>query len=176
MRPEPIRIPLTKSLLREWRRGDEPSLVRHANNRNVWINLRDTFPCPYTLVDARSWIRLANTNALNLVFAIDVDQFAVGAIGLRPGEDIHSHSAEIGYWLGEEYWNRGIATEAVTAVTEYAFNTLGMVRVHAEVFQWNTASMRVLEKVGFVREGVLHKSVYKDKQWVDEVVFAKVVP
>ena len=176
MKPEPVRIQLTKSLLREWRRGDEPSLVRHANNRNVWINLRDVFPYPYTPADARSWIRLATTNGLNLVFAIDVDGFAVGAIGVRPGDDVHRRSAEVGYWLGEEYWNRGIATEAVVATTEYAFNVLGVVRVHAEVFQWNTASMRVLEKAGYVREGVLRKSVYKDKQWVDEVVYARIVP
>jgi RimJ/RimL family protein N-acetyltransferase len=167
---------LTKSLLREWRRGDEPSLVRHANNRNVWINLRDVFPSPYTPADARSWIRLATTNGLNLVFAIDVDGFAVGAIGVRPGDDVHRHCAEVGYWLGEEYWNRGIATEAVVATTEYAFNVLGLVRVHAEVFQWNTASMRVLEKAGYLREGVLRKSVYKDKQWVDEIVYARIVP
>jgi RimJ/RimL family protein N-acetyltransferase len=176
MKPEPVRIQLSRCLLREWRRGDEPSLVRHANNRSVWINLRDAFPFPYTTADARDWIRLATTNGYNYVFAIDVDGFAVGAVGVHPGVDIHRHSAEIGYWLGEEYWNRGICTEAVVAVTNYAFATLGMARVHAEVFNWNTASMRVLEKAGFLREGVLRKSVYKDRQWADEVVFARVVP
>jgi len=176
MKPAPVRIQLTRCLLREWRRGDEPSLVRHANNRNVWINLRDVFPHPYTPADARSWIRLAGTSGLNLVFAIDVDGFAVGAIGVRPGDDIHRHSAEIGYWLGEEYWNRGIVTEAVIALTDYAFHTLGMSRVHAEVFQGNAASMKVLEKAGYVREGVLQKSVFKDRQWVDEVIYARVVP
>jgi RimJ/RimL family protein N-acetyltransferase len=174
MRIEPVHIQLTKSLLREWRRGDEPSLVRHANNRNVWINLRDTFPHPYTPADARSWIRLATTQGLNHVFAIDVDGFAVGAIGLRPGDDVHRFSAEIGYWLGEEYWNRGIATEAVIAVVDYAFASLGMVRLHAEVFEWNHASMRVLEKAGFTREGVLRQSAMKDRQLVDQVVYAKV--
>jgi len=167
---------LTKSLLREWRRGDAPSLVRHANNHNVWINLRDTFPHPYRPSDARDWIRLAGTRGFNFVFAIDVDHFAVGAIGIRPGDDIHRHSAEIGYWLGEEYWNRGIVSEALVAVTEYAFNTLELVRLHAEVFQWNTSSMRVLEKAGYVREGVLRKSVYKDKQWADEVVYGRIAP
>jgi RimJ/RimL family protein N-acetyltransferase len=176
MKPEPVRLQLTRSLLREWRRGDEPSLVRHANNRNVWINLRDVFPHPYTQADARGWIRLATTNGLNYVFAIVVDEFAVGAIGVHPGDDVHRYSAEIGYWLGEEYWNRGIVTEAVVAMTEYAFKTLGMTRLHAEVFQWNTGSMRVLEKAGYVREGVLHNSVFKDKQYVDEVVYAKIAP
>jgi RimJ/RimL family protein N-acetyltransferase len=174
MKIEPVRIQLTKSLLREWRRGDEPSLVRHANNRNVWINVRDTFPHPYTTADARSWIRLATTQGLNHVFAIDVEGFAVGAIGVRPGEDIHRFSAEIGYWLGEEYWNRGIVTEAVVAITDYAFETLGMVRLYADVFVWNPSSIRVLEKAGFTKEGVLRRSAMKDRQLVDQVLYARV--
>lgn len=176
MKTEPVRIQLTKSLLREWRRGDEPSLVRHANNRSIWINVRDTFPHPYTQADARSWIRLAGTTGLNRVFAIDVDGFAVGAIGVRPGEDVNRLTAEIGYWLGEEYWGRGIATEAVEAVTRYAFDTLGMARVYADVFEWNAASMRVLEKAGFSREGVLRASAVKDRQIVDQVVYGRVNP
>jgi RimJ/RimL family protein N-acetyltransferase len=173
-RIEPVRFTLRTCVLREWRRGDEPSLVRHANNRKVWLNVRDSFPFPYTPSDAKSWVRLATTTGLNQVFAIDVDGFAVGAIGLRPGEDVHRLSAEIGYWLGEEHWNHGIATEAVVAVTGYAFETLGMERVHAEVFEWNTASMRVLEKAGFVKEGVLSKSAIKDRKVIDQVVFARV--
>ncbi len=173
-RIEPVRFTLAACVLREFRRGDEPSLVRHANNRNVWINVRDTFPFPYTPSDAKAWIRLASTDALNQVFAIDVDGFAVGAIGLRPGEDVHRLSAEIGYWLGEEFWNRGIATEAVKAVTEYAFETLEMVRVHAEVFEWNAASIRVLEKAGFVKEGVLQRSAIKDRKIIDQMVYARV--
>jgi ribosomal-protein-alanine N-acetyltransferase len=176
MKPEPVRFALSTCQLREFRKGDEPSLVRHANNRNVWKNLRDAFPFPYKSADARHWIRLATSNGLNYVFAIDVDGFAVGAIGLHPGIDVHRHSVEIGYWLSEEYWNRGICTEAVQVVTNYAFTTLGMSRVHAEVFHWNTASMRVLEKAGFAREGLLKKSAFKDNQWVDEVVFARTTP
>jgi RimJ/RimL family protein N-acetyltransferase len=174
MKIEPIRFQLSTCLLREWRRGDEPSLVRHANNRHIWLNVRDTFPHPYTQTDARDWIRLATSDGLNLVFAIDVDGFAVGAIGLRPGQDVNRLSAEIGYWLGEEYWGRGIATEAVGAVTGYAFESLGMARVYAEVFEWNTASMRVLEKCGFEREGVLRSAAMKDRRLIDQVVYAKV--
>lgn len=173
-RLEPIRFKLATCTLREWRRGDEPSLVRHANNRNVWLNVRDAFPFPYLPSDAKAWIRLASTDALNQVFAIDVEGFAVGAIGVRTGEDVNRLSAEIGYWLGEEFWNRGIATEAVKTVTQHAFDLLEMVRVHAEVFEWNTASMRVLEKAGFVKEGVLSKSAIKDKRIIDQVVYARV--
>jgi len=174
MRHEPIRIQLNACLLREFRKGDEPSLVRHANNRNIWINVRDSFPYPYRQADARSWVRLAGSEGLNLVFAIDVDGFVAGAIGVRPRDDVHALTAEIGYWLGEEFWNRGIVTEAVTAVTKYAFDPLGMVRVFAEVFEWNAASMRVLEKAGFEKEGVLRKSAYKDRKIVDQVLYAKV--
>jgi RimJ/RimL family protein N-acetyltransferase len=174
MKITPVRIQLNSCLLREFRKGDEPSLVRHANNRNVWINVRDTFPYPYRQADARAWIRLASHDGLNQVFAIDVDGFAVGAIGIRPGTDVNALSAEIGYWLGEEYWNRGIATEAVVAMCNYGFNTLGMQRVYAEVFQWNDASMRVLEKAGFVREGVLRSSAIKDRKIIDQVVYAKI--
>lgn len=173
-RIEPVRFTLVHCALREFRRGDEPSLVRHANNRKVWLNVRDAFPFPYTPADAKAWIRMASAEALNQVFAIDVDGFAVGAIGLKPGEDVHRLSAEIGYWLGEEFWNRGIATEAVNAVTAYGFQTLEMVRIHAEVFMWNTASMRVLEKAGFVKEGVLAKSAIKDRKVIDQVVYARV--
>jgi RimJ/RimL family protein N-acetyltransferase len=173
MRIEPVRFQLSKCLLREWRRGDEPSLVRHANNRNIWLNVRDTFPHPYTRSDALDWVRLASSEGLNLVFAIDIDGFAVGAVGLRPGEDINRLSTEIGYWLGEEFWGRGIATEALAAVTEYAFQKLGMARVYAEVFEWNAASMRVLEKCGFEREGVLHKAAIKDRKLIDQIVYAK---
>jgi len=174
MKTEPIRLQLERSLLREFRRGDEPSIMRHANNRAVWLNVRDVFPHPYTLADARSWIQLATREGLNRVFAIDVEGFVVGAIGVSPGDDVYRYSAEIGYWLGEEYWNRGITTEAVTAITDYAFTTLGMLRVHAEVFEWNLASMRVLEKAGYVREGVLRGSAFKDRKQIDQVVFARV--
>jgi len=170
-RIEPVRLTLSTCVLREWRRGDEPSLVRHANNRNIWLNVRDAFPFPYLPSDAKSWIRLAATDALNHVFAIDVDGFAVGAIGVRPGEDVHRLSAEIGYWLGEEYWNRGIATEAVKSVTQYAFDSLGMARVHAEVFEWNLASMRVLEKAGYAFEARLARSVIKDGRIIDVVSY-----
>ncbi len=173
-RIEPVRLTLATCVLREFRRGDEPSLVRHANNRKVWINVRDSFPFPYTPADAKGWIRLASNEALNHVFAIDVDGFAVGAIGIKPGEDVHRLSAEIGYWLGEEFWNRGIATDAVQAVAQYAFESLGMVRVHAAVFEWNVASMRVLEKAGFTKEGVLSKSALKDRQIIDQIVYARV--
>ncbi|MDH4036442.1 MAG: GNAT family N-acetyltransferase [Candidatus Krumholzibacteria bacterium] len=173
MKIEPVRIQLTSCLLREFRKGDEPSLVRHANNRNIWINVRDSFPYPYRQSDARAWVRLAGREGLNQVFAIDVDGFVIGAIGVRPREDVNALSGEIGYWLGEEFWNRGITTEAVVAVTRYAFEEMGMIRLYAEVFEWNVASMRVLEKAGFTREGTMRRSAVKNRQVIDQVLFAK---
>jgi RimJ/RimL family protein N-acetyltransferase len=169
-----VRLKLGKSLLRPFQRGDELSLVRHANNRDVWINLRDLFPHPYTLADARRWIndqiRQRETNQ----WAIEVDGHAVGGIGIQPRQDVNRISVEIGFWLGEEYWGRGIMTEAVGAITRYAFSTRGFTRVFAEVFEWNDASMRVLEKNGFVREGVLRSNAIKAGQVIDQVVYAAV--
>jgi RimJ/RimL family protein N-acetyltransferase len=172
MRIEPIRFQLSKCLLREWRRGDEPSLVRHANNRNIWLNVRDTFPHPYSRSDALDWVQLASGEGLNLVFAIDIDGFAVGAVGLRPGEDVNRLSAEIGYWLGEEFWGRGIATEALVAVTRHAIATHGLTRVYAVPFAWNAASCRVLEKAGYVLEARLRHSAIKNGELTDQMQYA----
>ena len=97
---------------------------------------------------------------------------AAGSIGFVVQPDVHRLSAEIGYWLGEAYWGRGIATEALRAVTAFAFEAHGLVRLFAGVFAWNTASMRVLEKAGYVREGVLTQSAIKDGRVIDQVLYA----
>lgn len=165
---------LSKSVLRAWKPGDEPSLVRHANSRTIWRNLRDAFPHPYTLVDAKRWIEVANPTPPITNFAIVVEGAAVGAIGLVLREDVFRKSAEIGYWLGEEFWGRGIVTEAVRAVTDYAFETFDLCRVYAGVFEWNPASMRVLEKAGYEFECRMKKSVTKDGETIDEFIYAVV--
>ena len=167
-----MELKLTRSLLRAWQPGDEGSLVRHANSRSIWRNLRDGFPHPYTLADAKRWIEMSNPTTPITNFAIVVDGAAVGGIGLMPKEDVFRRSAEIGYWLGEQYWSRGIVTEAVLAVTEYAFATFDLCRVYAGVFEWNPASMRVLEKAGYEFEGRMKKSVSKDGETIDELIYA----
>ncbi len=169
-----MEIKLSKSVLRAWKPGDEPSLVRHANSRTIWRNLRDAFPHPYTLVDAKRWIDVANPTTPVTNFAIVVDGAAVGAIGLVLREDVFRRSAEIGYWLGEEFWDRGIVTEAVRAVTDYAFEKFDLCRVYAGVFEWNPASMRVLEKAGYELECRMKKSVTKDGETIDELIYAVV--
>ena len=154
--------------VREWRPTDADSLVLHANNIKVWRNLHDAFPFPYTRADAEAWIQQSAPNH----FAIAVDGAAVGGIGLHPGTDEHRRTATIGYWLGEAFWGRGIATEVLRAVTKYAFATFDFVRLEAHVFEWNLASARVLEKVGYTREARLRKRVTKEGRTVDSFLYA----
>lgn len=167
-----MKIKLDPVLLREWLPGDEASLALHANNRNIWINLRDRFPHPYTRADARRWIRLASVITPQTQFAMVVDGAAVGGIGFDVRRDVFRRSAEIGYWLGEPFWGRGIMTEAVQAVTEYAFKNFDLCRIEAGIFEWNLASMRVLEKAGYECEARLKKSVTKDGITVDQLIYA----
>ena len=166
--------PLTRSRIRDWRLDDVDALLRHADNRRVWRNLKDRFPHPYTRMDAERWLTDVSARWPRTHFAIEVDGEAAGAIGLEPQADVFRQSAEIGFWLGEAHWGRGIATEAVQAVTELAFNGLGLCRVFAGVFEWNPASMRVLEKAGYACEGRLRRSVTKDGRTIDQVLYARV--
>jgi RimJ/RimL family protein N-acetyltransferase len=108
-------------LLRPWASGDEDALARHANNRNVWLNLRDRFPHPYTREDAARWIALCAPVVPPQNLAIAVGSEAVGGIGLERGADVYRRTAEVGYWLGESFWGRGIATAALRRFSEYAF-------------------------------------------------------
>jgi len=167
-----MELELKTCVIRPWRPGDEESLVEHANNYNIWRNLRDRFPHPYTMEDARKWIRLAGEESPQTNFAIVVDGKAIGGIGLVMNGDIHRCSAEIGYWLGEAFWGRGIATEAVRALTQWAFDNFDLSRIYAGVLEWNPASMRVLEKAGYQLEGRLRKAVVKQNRVMDELIYS----
>ena len=161
-------------ILRPWRASHLKDLVRNANNRKIWLNLRDRFPHPFTAADARAWfaIRAADTgNPHN--FAIEFEGGAIGGIGLEFFSDVHRLTAEIGYWLGEPFWGRGFATIAVRAVTAYAFATFDLERIHATVYDWNPASARVLEKAGYRVEGRLRNHVMKDGRLGDVLMYAK---
>src|SRR6476659_8869395 len=162
-------------VVRNWSRRDRDSLVRHANNRKVWMNLRDRFPHPYTRDDARRWLDCVVDLMPATNFAIDVNGEAVGGIGFSVQADVCYRSAEVGYWLGEEFWGRGIATQALLAVTEHAFSSYDLSRLYAHVFEWNLASARVLEKAGYVFEGRLIKSVTKDTKTIDQLLYAKTI-
>ncbi|MFN2383863.1 MAG: GNAT family N-acetyltransferase [Gemmatimonadota bacterium] len=171
-----MEIPLSAGggsvVVRSWHRGDAASLVRHADDREVWRNLRDRFPSPYTEGDAKRWLRVASREDPGMNFAIAVDGEAVGGIGLGAQPDVFRRSVEIGYWLGRPYWGRGIMTEAVRAVTAYGFATLDVGRIFAGVFDWNPASARVLEKAGYTFEARLRRDVTKDGHTLDRLMYA----
>jgi len=171
-----ISIPLDTGVVRSWTMDDLESLVAHANNRRVWINLRDAFPHPYTRRDGREFLRRTRAASPETTFAIAVDDAAVGAIGFVLRTDVERVSAEIGYWLGEAFWGRGIATSALAAVTRHAFETQALTRLFAVPFAWNAASCRVLEKAGYVLEAQLRRSAIKDGVIVDQMQYAFVAP
>lgn len=158
--------------VRRWQTGDVDSLVRYANNRNIWLNLRDRFPHPYTRRDGREFIRQTRDTRPETAFAIAVSGEAVGGIGFMLQSDVDRVSAEIGYWLGEPLWGRGITTEALVAVTRYAIETHGLTRLYALPFAWNAPSCRVLEKAGYVLEGRLRRSAIKDGRVTDQLQYA----
>ncbi len=162
--------------IRSYRHSDLTALVRHADNPRVAENLRDRFPHPYTVADARDWLSVAMQQEPEANFAIAVDGELVGTIGLQVGNDVYRQSAEIGYWLGEDYWGRGIATEAVRAMTEWGFDNLGLLRIYALVFAANPASARVLEKAGYSLEGRMRNAVVKRGRVMDQLLLAIVAP
>ena len=171
-----MEIVLTTCSLREWRASDEASLVKHANNKNVSRNLSDIFPYPYTPDDARAWLAKHDGVVPQRDFAIVVDGEAVGGVGLYLGKDIQHRSAEVGYWLSESYWGRGIVTEVVKAITTYGFETFDLMHIFAGLFERNIGSRRVLEKAGFELEGRLRMHVTKDGETMDDLIFGIVRP
>jgi [ribosomal protein S5]-alanine N-acetyltransferase len=168
-------LTLRTCVVRSWHPRDVDSLTLHANNRNIAINLRDRFPSPYTRRDGREFIKMARRMKPESFFAIAVGGEVVGGIGFVPGHDVERVSSEIGYWLGEAFWGRGIATEALTAVTRHAMETYGFTRVFALPFAHNEASCRVLEKAGYVLEARLRKSAIKNGRICDQLQYAFIV-
>ena len=159
--------------IRRWKYEDLSSLVFHANNINVWNNVRNYFPHPYTEENGRAWLDKVVEPEPVINMAIDVDGEAVGGIGLILNGDVYIKSAEIGYWLGESFWGKGVTTEAVRQMTEYVFYYFDLVRLYAEVFESNKASMRVLEKNGYYLEGVRRKAVFKNEKLMDDYIWVK---
>jgi [ribosomal protein S5]-alanine N-acetyltransferase len=171
-----MRLVLASCEVRSWATSDVDSLAEHANNRKVWMNLRDRFPHPYTRRHARTFIAAVRASDPETLFAIAVGGRAVGGIGLMLHEDVERVSAEIGYWLGEPFWGRGIATEALKATTTYAIERYRLTRIYAVPFAWNTSSVRVLEKAGYVFEGRLCRSAIKDGVMTDQLQYAFIAP
>src|SRR5262245_46690038 len=134
--------------VRSWETSDADSIARYANNRNIWVNLRDAFPHPYNRQHAREFIRATRQRSPETTFAIVVDGEAIGSVGFVLHPDVERVSAEIGYWLAEPFWGRGIATDALTGLTRYAIDTHGLTRVYALPFAWNAACRPVQATAG----------------------------
>jgi len=167
-----MELEFAAGLIRSWRPEDADSLVREADNRNIWLTVRDRFPYPYTRAHAEAWIARAISDVPETHFAIDLGARAVGGIGLELQEDVSRYSAELGYWLGETHWGRGIMTAAVSRFTEYAFRAFDLCRIYALVFETNPASRRVLDRAGYALEGRLRRAVYKDGRILDQFLYA----
>jgi RimJ/RimL family protein N-acetyltransferase len=160
--------------LRRFTPADASSITAYANNYNIWKHLRDYFPLPYRLENADAFIAHTSREDPPRTFAIATEHEAIGTIGYHPGEDVHRYTAEIGFWLGEPYHNRGIMTEAIRRFSDYLLEHRNFMRVYCGVFSNNPASMRVLEKARFTREGVLKASVVKERLVLDQHLYAKV--
>jgi ribosomal-protein-alanine N-acetyltransferase len=171
-----VRLSLTLCTVRLWVESDADSLARHANNRAVSMQLRDRFPYPYGLEQARTFLGWITTQPAPTVWAIEVDGEAAGGIGIELRTDVERVSAEIGYWLGESVWGRGIATEALKAVTAEVFQRFDLTRVFAVPFADHAASIRVLEKAGYVREGHMRQSAIKNGVIRDQALYATYRP
>lgn len=158
--------------LREFRDTDAGQLAALCNNKKIWDNVRDYLPFPYSESNANEFIRCCQGENPRTTFAIAYNGQFAGTIGLVPQLDVYRLTAEIGYWLGEPFWGKGITTRAVKLMVDYGFNTLKLVRIFTGVFGFNKASQRVLEKAGFTLECIAEKAVFKNNTIVSEYRYA----
>ena len=160
--------------MRPWTVLDKAALARYANNRKVWINLRDAFPHPYTESSAENFLEMVGKQNPTTFFAIATRDEAIGGIGVSINQDVHRFTAELGYWLAEPFWGKGVMTEAVTWFTQFAFDSFHLMRIYAEPYANNLPSCRVLEKAGFTLEGRLRRSAIKDGQILDQFLYSQI--
>ena len=158
--------------LREWNLNDIDSLVKYANNHKIASNLTDQFPHPYGKEDGEAFLQMATKCNPVRIFAIDINGVASGGIGLHPQTDIYKKNAELGYWLAEPFWGKGIMSKAVRQIIVYGFKNLEIERIYAVPFGTNIASKKVLENAGFILEGKFEKTLYKNGEYLDELVYA----
>lgn len=163
--------------LRKWQPSDKASLAEHANNIHIWNNVRDHFPHPYTEKDGEQFIYMVlekQDPATDL--AIVIDGKAVGGVGIVLQHDVERITAEIGYWVGERYWGKGIMTQVVKEMTGYVFEHFPIRKIYATVFDFNTASQKVLKKTGFEREAILKQAAIKNGKIIDLHYYSKIFP
>ena len=159
-------------ILRPWTMKDLDNLVGYANNLNIAKNLMNVFPHPYHRKDGIHFIEMVSSHKPTQVFAIEVDGRASGAIGIFPQHDVFCKNAELGYWLAEPLWGKGIMTKAIGEMVDYGFKTWDITRIYARPYGPNTASQKVLEKAGFILEGRFAETVYKNGEYLDELIYA----
>lgn len=161
--------------IRPWKPEDAAPLAAICNNKKIWLNVRDTFPHPYTIANAIEWIAFNGNEQPVKNMAVVYNGNIAGSIGVVLKDDVYRKSIEIGYFVGEQFWGRQIATKAVGLLLDYIKNNFNITRVYAEVFQNNAASMKVLEKNGFHLEGIREKAVIKNNVVMDDFVWVKFV-
>jgi [ribosomal protein S5]-alanine N-acetyltransferase len=166
---------IMKVILREWKKSDSTALAKIANNKKIWDNVRDRLPYPYTEQDAKEWLALVKKQKIVTTFCIEADGELAGSIGFTLKEDVYRKSAEIGYFIGENFWGRGIATEAIRQLVGYIEKNFDLVRIYAEVFEYNKASMKVLEKNGFYLESIRKKAAIKNNIVINDFVWVKLI-
>jgi len=164
-----------KVVLREWKKSDSTALAKIANNKKIWDNVRDRLPYPYTEQDAKEWLALVKKQKIVTTFCIEADGELAGSIGFTLKEDVYRKSAEIGYFIGENFWGQGIATEAIRQLVGYIEENFDLVRIYAEVFEHNKASMKVLEKNGFYLESIRKKAAIKNNIVINDFVWVKII-
>ena len=160
--------------IRKWKLSDAKDLAIALSNRKVQDNLRDGLPYPYTEQDGKDYISdmLSANEDDTFAFAVTADNKVVGSIGVFRQENIHRQTAELGYYVAEEYWSRGIMTEAIKQICEYVFSKSDILRIYAEPFAYNIASCRVLEKAGFQYEGTLRSNAVKNGEVIDMKMYS----
>ncbi len=176
MFPGRIELSLPRYALRPWAWTDKDALIRHANNRNVSRALFDRFPFPYTPEAAERWLSIATSEGRDIHCTITCEDEAIGGISAMRGSENARFCAEIGYWIGESQWGRGVMTTTVRAFCEALFRHTDIERIEAGAFVTNPASHRVLEKSGFTREGLLRRKYFKDGEFIDDAVYALLRP
>lgn len=161
-----------KISLREWKSSDLNALLTHANNLNIARNMTNAFPHPYTEKDGENFLsRVANMRS-GIILAIDADGEAIGSIGVFPQEDIECKNAEMGYWLSEPYWSKGIISQVIPMMLKIAFEKFDIDRIYARPFGNNIASQKVLEKNGFILEAVIKNGFFKNGEYQDALIYA----
>lgn len=161
-------------LIREWKPGDAKDLAQMLNNKKILDNLRDGLPFPYTEEDAAEYINsmVMADKTKTFAFAITAYDRVIGSIGVFRCDNIHFRTAELGYYIGEPYWNMGFGTSAVKQVCDYVFQNTDIIRIFAEPFSDNTGSCRILEKSGFQFEGLLRKNAFKNGKILDMKMYS----